>query len=368
MLLMLTVDLGFGILGSRTIARGEEPTESIVTRVVGAQLNLALGICPLLFAVTWMLPMDPVLSGLLRGLGVSLLGVPFLLNWVFQGRNEMVWHAVPLALRQALFLAGTIALVRGPDDLWLLPAAEIGAVAGAGVLFVALYRRLGHRLRVDLRAGWDGPLFESSLPIGVSALIWAARMYVPVLVVLAVLGPDPAGLFESGHRLIMTLLALLNVYFTNVFPAMSATSHTSVRAFDSLSRRTLWTSVVGMAALGIVTIVLAPQLLRLVFGTRYVTADSVTALGVLACLAPVQAWRRTGRLSLIVLERQRTDLWCSILGLGLLLALLWPMARVGGIVGAAWAMVMSELAGAVLTWTAVRSEMLGLKAGAPGVV
>ena len=356
MISTLAIDQGFGVVGSRAIARDLQVTEGLVTRIVAAQLDLAIILFLLLFAGTWVLSPEAGLAGLLRGLAFSLLGVPFLLNWVFQGRNEMFWYAAPAALRQALFLAGAVLLVRGPDDLLRLPIAELGAVAGAGTCFVMAYRGLGYRLRLDLR-GWDQQLFRQALPIGISTLIWAARMYVPVLVVLAALGPGPAGLFESAHRLIMALLVLLNVYFTNVFPAMSATSQAPEGGFERLLRRALRTSLGGTAAICVITFLLAPQVLGIVFGASYVTPDSVRALIVLVCLTPVLAWRRTGRLALIVLERQRAELWCSTLGVALLLALLWPLARFAGIVGAAGAMLTSELFGAAITWMVLRAHL-----------
>ena len=160
----LVIDQGFGILGSRAIARDLETTECFVGRVVAAQLNLAIGVVPLLLAATWILPLDETLAKLLRGLAISLLGIPFLLNWVFQGRNEMFWYTAPTALRQALFLAGAVALVRGPEDLLHLPIAEICAISGAGICFVAAYRKLGYSFRVDLRAGWDKSLFGDDYP------------------------------------------------------------------------------------------------------------------------------------------------------------------------------------------------------------
>ncbi len=352
----LFIDFGFGVLGSREIAKDSSVTEALSRRIVSLQLTLAIAVSLTLFGGTWVIPMDDTLAALLRGLSISLLGVPFLLNWVFQGRNEMFWFAAPAVLRQAIFLALCLLLVRRSASLGVLPAAEIGAIAGSGLAFVWAYRRLGFRLR--LRPAWDRHLWATCLPIGLSNLIWAVRMYLPVMVVYSTVGAEPAGLFESGHRLAMVFLSLLSVHFTNLFPALSATSHASPRAFKRLISRGLGIAVAGTLALLAVTWVMAPTMIGIVFGPRYVTPESSWALVVLVMLAPIAAFRRTGRFALIALDHQRRELWCSIVGVVLLVLLLGILPVRYGITGAAWAMVGSEAAATVLTWGAL-APLLG---------
>jgi len=344
----LFVDFGFGIFGSREIAKDASATENLANRVVSLRLLLAIVVSLALFGGTWIVPMDSTLAALLRGLSLSLLGVPFLLNWVFQGRNQMFWFAAPAVLRQALFLGLCLLLIRGPSGLGLLPAAEIGAIAGSGVAFVWAYRRLGFRLR--LRPAWDGKLWRTCLPIGLSNLIWAISMYLPVVVVYSTVGAEPAGLFESGHRLTMVFLAMLSVYFTNLFPAMSATSHHSPPAFKRLLARGLSTTVVGTLAVLFVTWLMAPTMIEIVFGARYVTPESARTLVVLTTLAPIAAFRRTGHFALIALDHQHREVWCSIAGVVLLVVLLAILPGRQGITGAAWAMAASEALATALTW------------------
>ncbi|MFV1988278.1 MAG: oligosaccharide flippase family protein [Gemmatimonadota bacterium] len=352
----LVIDFGFGILGSREIAKDGGVTESLTRRIVSLQLTLAIVASLALFGGTWIVPMDGTLAALLRGFSLSLLGVPFLLNWVFQGRNEMFWFAAPAVLRQALFLVLVLILVRGTEGLGILPAAEIGAIAGSGAAFVWAYRRLGFRLR--FRPVWDRTLWATCLPIGLSNLIWAIRMYLPVVVVYSMVGAEPAGLFESAHRLAMVFLAILGVYFTNLFPAMSATSHRSPSAFKRLLARGLATAVAGTLALLLITWQLAPTMIELVFGPRYVTPESTWTLIVLTMLVPIAAFRRMGRFALIALDHQRRELWCSIVGVVSLVVLLAILPTRHGISGAAWAMVGSESVGAILTWMAL-APLLG---------
>jgi len=171
----LTLDQGFGIHGSRGVARNPGDTEGLVRKIVSAQIWLAAVVYAVLWGGTLVIPLEPDMVSLLRGLGLALFAVPFLLNWVFQGRNEMLWYTLPTAIRQLAFLILVVLIVREANDLTRLPAAEVGAATLAAILFVVAYRKTGLRFHVDLKAGWDRELFREALPIGVSNLIWALR-------------------------------------------------------------------------------------------------------------------------------------------------------------------------------------------------
>jgi len=361
MVCTLVVDFGLGILGSREIAKRGAVSEELVARVVSTQLVLALLAVSGLLAASWMLPLEPAMAALLRGFAISLLGVPFLLNWVFQGRNEMFWYATPTVLRWVLFLAVVLAVVHGPEQLAVLPVAEIAGVATAAICFVLAYRRSGARLR--LRTGWDLGLLRRCAPIGGSNLIWAVRMYLPVLVVYGVAGAGPAGLFESAHRLVMVFAALLGVYFTNLFPAMSASSAGAGTDFVNLLRRAMSVSLAATLGLCAITFFAAPQMLSTVFGDRYANPASTTVLIILTGLMPVFAARRTGRYALIALERQRAELWCSVAGVILLLALLFALTPSLGIRGSACAMWISEAVATGLTWAALAPRLRAIRSG-----
>lgn len=355
MVATLIVDFGFAIVGSREIARGGSETSGLVAGVVGTQLTGAVVVAVALVVASVVLPLDPDLAVLLRGLAASLPFVPFLLNWVFQGRNEMFWYAAPAVVRWLVFLATVVLVVRGPADLVRLPVAEVLAVAVAGLCYVLVYRRAGSRLPIRFR--WRADLLGRVAPVGASNLIWAVRMYLPVMFVFGVAGAGPAGLFEAAHRLVMVFVALLGTYFTNLFPSISAAAARADRALSELLRRSLLVSGALTVALTVAMVGLAPLALWLVFGDDYVQPSSISALIVLTAVTPLLAARRTARFGLIALDRTRLELSCSIAGVVVLAALLGPLTGAAGPAGAAWAMWIAEAVGTAFSWLALASAL-----------
>lgn len=354
----LVVDQGFGFLGAREIARDPEVTAGFVDRAVSSQVVLAAAVFALLVAAALLLPLDPVLGTLLVGFGISLFGLPFFLIWVFQGRSEMLWVALPQVLRQAVFLAGVVWLVRGADQLTWLPLAEIAAVAAASLSCVVVYRlRVGRAPRVRLRV--DREILREVLPIGGSQLIWALRMYLPIVLMLFLVGERETGLFGVAHRIVMVFQSLLGVYFTNLFPTISRASAVSDQRLWQLLKPSLHLVWWPTAAFAVGMAFASPWVLGVVFGSEFVTPSSIGSLVVLSCVIPVLGWRRHGRSALVALNMQRADFRCSLVGIVLLVVLLVPLARTYGPLGGSAAMLVSETVATLLTWLALWPRLRG---------
>ncbi|MEP7039013.1 MAG: oligosaccharide flippase family protein [Acidobacteriota bacterium] len=346
----LVADFGAGTFGTREVAKNPETADDLTNKIVSAQMLLAIVMLCLLVFFCFIIPANSIQVRLLIGFGISLLGTPFVLNWVFQGRNEMFLAAAPMALRQAVFLIIVLFVVSQPADVVRLPLAEIGAVAAAGLIFVIIYNRRVGRLRLSFAQAVDKDLFKEALPIGGAQFIWALRIYLPVVAVGIIKGSESAGLFDVGHRIVMVFLTLLGVYFTNLLPALSLTSHDSMNEMKQLLYRSLFFSVICAVGLAVFIYFSAPLVLKIVYGNSFVEYESVKSFVVLTLLVPVLALRRNGRTALITLNLQNLDFHISAAGAVLMILLLLPLTYFYGIIGCAWSMVISELVSAVLTW------------------
>lgn len=362
MFLTLVVDLGLGTIGAREVARQPASAARLLQRIVSTQMVLAGLTFSLFVAVLLPLRINNTLTLLLLGYGASLLIYPLIFFWVFQGQDRMVWVAVPQVVRQITFAAFVLLVVRNPQQVLLLPAAELAAVVLAALISVVVLRRAGEKLAIKIRGGWDRRLLVESLPIGGSQLIWALRMYLPTILVGTLIGEAAVGFFGAAHRIVMVLQTLLEAYFRNLFPTMSQAAYTSAERLAKLLRNSMWLLMIPALVAALVTSLVAPTLIRVIFGETYRQSEAVQVLAVLIWMIPVLAWRRHGRNALISMSRQREEGICSIVGVILLLASVVPLTNAYGGRGTAWAMVVSELAAAALAWWRVMRYLPNLKA------
>jgi len=350
MFCLLVIDMGFGTYGTREIARNLSATGSLVNRVMSAQLLLAIATLSTLVICCLSLHIHMIYVKLMIGFGVSLLGIPFLLNWVFQGRNEMLLFAAPMALRQLVFLIITIIVIAKPEDITWLPVSEIVAVAITAMIYILSYRGLGRHIRLSLKKALDRDLFVHALPIGGAQIIWALRMYLPIIIIGAMLGPSSAGYFDIGHRVVIVFVAFLGVYFTNLLPAMSLISHDSTAALGQMLIRSVMISLIPSILLAVTVMFTAPLILGVIYGEMFVRSESINAFSALIWMIPVLAARRNGRTALITINCQYVDFWISVAGIILMISMVIPVTYFFGIEGTAWAMVISELISAIITW------------------
>jgi len=346
--LTLLADLGTGKTGTREIAaNGGAARPALVRAVISVQLLLAMAIVALLGAIGSRLPIEPALTRLLLGFAVSLLGYPFLLGWVFQGRSQMAPVAVLQVARRAVFLTVTMIVVRSPTDLFRVPWAEFFAVAFAATGYVVLLRSFGKPIPLGLGTHRHRDLLRESLPIGGSQLVWAGRMYLPMLVLASYSSRVSIGFFGAALRIVMVAQTLLATYFTTLFPAISEVSDSPAALATLLKqslRRVLW----PIAILAGATTLSASAIIRLVFGGKFAEPEAITLLAVLIWILPILAWRRHYSEALIALHYSGEELMCSLFGLALLVLLTVGLSGMGVSAGA-WAMLIAEFSASALT-------------------
>lgn len=356
MFCLIAVEFGLPAIGTRDVARDPAAAAGLLRSIPAAQFASACIVLTALVAAVWSLPVDPLLARLLVAFGLGLLLLPFFPYWLFQARGRMAAVAVPKAARYAVFLALSLALVRTPDDLLRLGFAEVAGVAAMAGLGLVACVGGGDRLRIGGPAAIDRALVRSALPVCGSTLIWALRMYLALVYVGGVAGPEAAGFLGAALRIVLVALAMLDVYFASLFPRMSvaaAGSRSGLRHLVGRSLRLLLVPAVVAAAA-------APFAGSWGMGVLY-GADAAVAgplLAALLLLVPVITCRAHVRFTLLALDRQTWELRYSVVCVVLLAALLVPLTAAHGAMGAAWAMVISEAAatalGAWVLWPMLR--------------
>jgi O-antigen/teichoic acid export membrane protein len=377
MFLSLAVEMGLPLFGAREVARDPSAAARLLPRALGMQLAVASVLVLAAFFVSMSGLVVPDIARLLPGYAVSLLLLPWLAPWIFQGFGAMQWVAAPAVLRQALFLAGSALLVRSTVDLARLPWVEVAAVGGAALLAQAALRRRGVRVRVDPRGAADRELLHDAVPMGSSQLTWVLRMYLATLILWTVVPKESVSNYDVAHRVMMVMQGMLSMYFTNVYPAIARAASGAAAGL----RRLLWRStlLLGAATLtGAVAIAVAalPLLQTLFPRGNYANAESAICLVLLAFVIPVLAVRGHARLGLLATGFGRLELACSVAGTLVLAGLTPWWASTRGAAGAAQALLCAEIAGAVITlvalgfvlWATPRHErVVAPAAGAAGI-
>lgn len=344
---VLVVDQGLGAFGAREIARNPATTEALVGEIVFVRLVLA-GLAFAGIAVfAWWLDRGPIQTQLLLIYGVSLLGMPLVLQWVFQGHERMHTVAVMQIIRQVVFAAVIFLTLHDAARLWLVAVAEVAAVAAAAAFGVYRYRHLvGRAIRIRATISWAH--LREGMTIGLSQVLWSVKMFGATLIVGLLGTPDDTGHFGGCMRILVAMHAFIWLYYFNLLPSMARSWQGGGDGFGRLIGESMryvgWLAPGG----GLLWVLLAPTIVRVAYGEAFVPAGPVLQwMGGVCALAALSGHFRFG---LIAAGRQTAEMITAAVGAVVALTLIPLLYAHWGAAGAAMALVAAEAAVWLTSW------------------
>ena len=148
-------------------------------------------------------------------------GLPGLLPGIFQGLDRMQYVAIASVIRWTVFAAGVFAFVRSPQQVWIVPLVEGGAIGVLVVYYLATFRRCFGSLRQPIDRASALSMYRQALPIGASELVWAVKFYFATIWLAILVGGPGVGWFGAAHRVMVSLHTFVWLYFFNLLPSLS---------------------------------------------------------------------------------------------------------------------------------------------------
>ncbi|RDI95087.1 flippase [Meiothermus sp. QL-1] len=335
-------EYGFTYSATRSLARQRERKEAvagIVASVLGAKLILVLGMVLLTlgagaFVQSFRQYPELVFWALLIAIFIALRP-----TWYFQAIERAWLVALMEGLIRVGHLAAIFAFVRGPEDAWVALAAQALATGGvAGLELYLMYREVPFRLP-------NLPLSWVALRVGFSLFLSRASDSLYTSANGMILGllttPVQVAFFETGNRLARPGLSILWPLAQAIYPRINHLIRRDAQAAQRLSRLALWSTLgIGLVG-GAFLAILAPYLIRLLFGEAYET--SVRVLQVLSLLLPIVAFGYSLSMQYMFPRQMDREVMYSVLSAGLVnLALAALLAPRLGALGMAFAVVAAE--------------------------
>lgn len=306
--------------------------------LIGAAVTLRVIGAVLVMIVAWILiatfAYDPALRRALLTfsliLPLSALQVPAV---IFQVRLRLV---APVIIGIAVRLAGlalVLLAVKASAGLTTIVGTFVAAeILNTALLWMAASRLVTVRPCVD-PAMW-GRLLRACAPIGITGLFVALINRVDFLMLERFTSLQDVGFYGAAYKVTTTLEAFPLLVFGSLYPLMARYAATD----PGRLRRVYYRATLGLAAIGVLigvtTTVLAPWIVRVLFGPAFAPAAAPLAVLVWASVC-VYAALAGGNL-LISVGRERVSLWANGAGMVLNVALnLFLIPRFGAVGAAA---------------------------------
>ena len=356
----LLVDQGFNAFGAREIAKTPHRTGRLTAEIVTARMGLAIGsyLTVVLFAV--LVNRGPVVLRLLLIYGLSLLLLPFLLQWVFQGHDRMKLVAVAQVIRQTVFAVVVFAFVRSADQVVMVAWAEVAAVASAAAFCLFTYRRY-FRDETRMRPTVSRQLFREGVPIGLSQMFWVVKMFGGTLILGIIASTQTVAYYAGAQRILVALHAFVWLYYFNLLPSMSRAWQRSQSDFNAMIQSSMQVAVWVALAGGLIWAAVSSFVIQTVYGPQFAAGGTVLGIfGAVWAMALISGHYRFG---LIAAGYSGIEMMTSMLGAAFALLLIPIGYFKGGVNGAAMGLVAAEAGVWLSSWWCART-FLRLKSNA----
>ena len=292
--LLIGVSLSeFGLNGTavRWFASGERP-EEVFASLIGLRLVLSSAAAATAVVVYAVVPTSnaPASAILLTAAAMILAGVNLTIPTALQARLDFRLAVVlDLIARAVTFVtyatAAVIVTSESPDDRLVLAAlgAPVGYLLAATVGLVAV-RRLSFPIVPAFHPPTWRRLMRDALPLGVVTILGLASYRLDALVLAFLKDSYDVGIYGLAYRFMEASVPLGAFVVAAVFPVLVREEARQERRALQIARATDLLLIVSVGV-AIATIVLAPDLVRVLGGAAY--APSVVPLRILALSLPL---------------------------------------------------------------------------------
>jgi PST family polysaccharide transporter len=355
------VDGGFSLYGTREVAKNPGGVSRLASQVVAVQGVLALGGFTLLLGLVALIKAPWSVKQLVLLYGLTIFLTPLLVPWVFQGLDRMGVVAATTTIRWMTFAGGILLWIRGSEGAWRVPVVEVGALTCAAAFSLWMYRRSFGPIRPRLEPGASLALFRDALPIGMSQLLWVVRLYFATILLGLAVGGEPVGWFSAALRIVLAVNIFGVLYLYSLLPTLSRVAKEPREALQDIMLTSIPLVAWATVFVGAAGTAFAEPVIAAVYGAQY--AEGAASLSILIWLVPLALLTGHFRYTLVAHDAQRLDLRCTALGAGTCVVLALILVPTHGPVGAAAAILASELVTWFVAYLFVRRRVVAIPVG-----
>ncbi len=347
----LLADGGLDLIGLREIARDRGVASRIVPSVFAFRILVSAALAMLLAAGSLAFLPHPD-GAVLAGFAVSLVAVGASTRWVHLGRERFGRPAAARVAGEALALALVVALVQAPANVMFVPLAHL---LGLGLTMALLaYWLRGYGITLTLGIDWSAlaPLLARSWRVLLAAALGLVVYNADLIFLRLFRDATTAGYYAAASLPVSLAINLGLAYRSSLLPTLTRLGPTANRQRElyHTALAQLFAAVFPAALAGWI---LADQAIAVVFGREF--APAAPALQVLIWAIPFAQLRDAPSAALIASAREDRLLQLNAVGTVLNLGLNVILIPRYGMLGAAWAKVLTEAVRTVLALVYARS-------------
>jgi O-antigen/teichoic acid export membrane protein len=216
------VDLGFGVVGPREIARYPDKIKRYVNNITSIKLSSSIILYTILTVIVIFINKPDYVKYLLLISGLNIFANAILLNWVFQGIEKMEIIAIRQVTTSLLNLAGIILLVHSPDDIIIAMSVIIASMLINSTWMFFYYIKSFGGIKFEYNYNFWKELLSASVPVSLTMFIAVLYNNLSIFL-LGILSPhyEEAGIYAAAYRIFVFTMVPTGILQNAFIPQLS---------------------------------------------------------------------------------------------------------------------------------------------------
>ena len=338
---LVIVNLGYDTLIAREIAYDSSVLRRLVESAIAVRLLLAIVMAMLLLASLPALRLSWIGDTVVMIQGANLFSSAVGVTSAYQGLQRMRVVAVREFMASLINLVGILWLVRSQQSILAAAAVSAGTMMLTNIPLLVQYAFDFGAPRVRLPQGEDFRRARQSMTYFWSGLLFTVSYNMHIVLLGLMRSQAEVGLFVAGFKVFTFAIVIPQLISTLFLPRIAACT---TQREERLRCCTIYMQAVLIFALPIAMLgeAMAPQILKVLFGSAYLPAS--TALAVLLLNGLVVSLNIGFGTPLLAVGRQTTFLRVTAAGTAIGAALYLILIPLLGIEGAALGALADEAA------------------------
>ena len=272
-------DFGLRTIGVREVAKNKDEIKRYVSNILALRFTLAITsfILLLVFLVFINKPADYKILIVIYGL--TLFTQVLLLDWAFEGTEQMEFVGIAQIVRSVIYLPLLLLFVNNSQDLLNVPLIYFVSFLGIVILLSYIFvRKYGwFILSLDLKF-WK-KLMLQALPLGFSGFLFQVNSSIDIVILGFMRSDEEVGWYSAAYKMILLLIGFGGFLGVAVFPMMSRYYKESIEKLTKLIYYHFKAMIFFGLPVAVGGIILAPKIINLFYGGNY--RESILAFQIL---------------------------------------------------------------------------------------
>lgn len=265
---LLFANPGLTTIGAREIAK-DIKNRRIIDEILGLRLTLASLIFVLFIVGLSVIPGQLFTKRIILFYLLSLFPFAILLEFVFQGRQEMECIGISRFIQYGIYVILLFILLKKTQDILMVPVSFFAgySIAAGFLIVVFLYKYKSIRIKFSFNLWRD--LLITSTPVGLATIFNQVSLNLPPIILGVLYTKAEVGYFSAGFRIVAMLLIIERVFHYVFFPIISKQfkhAQDKLKSSFTFLTRLLFAITIPLACGGIV---LADGLIDFIFGAEF---------------------------------------------------------------------------------------------------